>query len=432
MIGPRLRMWMLLSLIALLGMSPVGAAAVERLLLSTGNDAISLGLGNNQDDGKSFSLTLSLVTASGLVIDTAVTGFTDQKVSQSRYDTVTAHLSYPFTFTLPAPWQVVIAPTLAITLIGSFGLEDVQNLLHSFKHKKPVVLPAPNGNLDAHIGAGLETTLYYQLGPGRLSLGLRGDHRIGWESEVDAHIGYELGGAVSAAFGYHHTKGHCGYPKQCMQEEQYSGFFFSADWNAHLLFTSYRYYPHSGFSFGFIGIDALAFLRPQTYQKSDLTVTHGLFYEVDGNPLRLGGIEVANTVLTLLYISGPIDASHRFNIGQYSLSYRWQLLKSSRYLHPSLQAGAGVKRYNLVQGFDQPMLEEVRPVLTVEAAVGLGSTPLWIVANTAYSLRVGASLTYVFATGSLHTGVLEYDRHTKAWVFLLGITLAVDHDLSGV
>ncbi len=51
-----LRRALFLFLIAVVSVVPLGATAAEHLLLSTGNDAISLGLGNNQDDGRSFSL----------------------------------------------------------------------------------------------------------------------------------------------------------------------------------------------------------------------------------------------------------------------------------------------------------------------------------------------------------------------------------------
>lgn len=424
------RVCILLLLIALLSTASLGAAALERLLLSTGNDAISLGLGNNQDDGKSFSVRTEALLHPGWHVAIELTSHTDQRKSKHRYDTMDTAVAYPFHLTLSPSWSLTLTPDLAFMLIGPFGLEQMQTLLHSFKQKKPVILPISTDALAVHPGGGLDLELSYRRRLSRYSIIFATDHRHRWESEIEGAVGFHYGDALTATVGYHFTKGWSGFPTQYMQEDRYNGLFITADYDANLLFTSYRYYPKSGFSFGYIGFDVLAFGKPRTYRKSDLTITHGLFYEVDGNPLRLTALAMGPAVISLRYMSGPIDGTHRFNIGEYSLSYRWHLFKQHRYLHPSFQVGAGVKRFNLVEYFDETVLEAACPIITAAFGVGLGANPLWIVANTAYSVEVGASLTYVFATDRLATSVARFDHHTKAWVLLLGITLVIDHDLS--
>lgn len=427
-----LRRALFLFLIAVVSVVPLGATAAEHLLLSTGNDAISLGLGNNQDDGRSFSLRGELRGRGGCTMAVELTSHTDQHTSKHRYDTLDFSFAYPYALTLSPSWSLTLTPDVGIKLIGSFGLEEAQTLLHSFKKKKPVVLPVSTDELAVHPGGSLDVTLSYQSRRSRYSLNVATDHRHSWESEVEAALQYQYGPALSAAVGYHYTKGWSGFPSQYMQEERYNGLYFAADYDGNLLFTSYRYYPQSGFSYGYIGFDVLAFSTPKTFQQNDLTITHGLFYELDGSPQRLTAIEVGPAVLSLLYMSGPIDDTHRHNIGEYTLSYHWHLFPHNTFLRPSIEAGAGIKRFNLVQHFDETVLEEVRPALSLEVALGLGPRPLWVVANTAYSVQVGARLTHVFATEGLTTHVDGYDHLTKAWVFLLGITLVVDHDLSEV
>ena len=235
-----------------------------------------------------------------------------------------------------------------------------------------MVLPVSTDELAVHPGGGLDVTLSYQSRRSRYSLNVATDHRHSWESEVEAALQYQYGPALSAAVGYHYTKGWSGFPSQYMQEERYNGLYFAADYDGNLLFTSYRYYPQSGFSYGYIGFDVLAFSTPKTFQQNDLTITHGLFYELDGSPQRLTAIEVGPAVLSLLYMSGPIDDTHRHNIGEYTLSYHWHLFPHNTFLRPSIEAGAGIKRFNLVQHFDETVLEEVRPALSLEVALGLG------------------------------------------------------------
>ena len=95
-----MRRALFLFLIAVVSVVPLGATAAEHLLLSTGNDAISLGLGNNQDDGRSFSLRGEL-RGRGWTMAVELTSHTDQHTSKHRYDTLDFSFAYPYALPLP-------------------------------------------------------------------------------------------------------------------------------------------------------------------------------------------------------------------------------------------------------------------------------------------------------------------------------------------
>lgn len=417
-------------LITLLVLSSLWARGLTSLALSTGNDAISLGLGNNQDDGKSFSVRTQTWWDESIGIGAEVTSHTDQKVSKHRYDTLDLFAIYRLSIPFESGWSVTLAPSLGTTLIGSFGLEDAQTLLHSFKKKKPVILPVSTSELAIHPGFGLTASLHRRLGLSDYALSVVTDHRLGWESEIDLALYYEGGKTVSLSGGFHYTKGWSGFPTQYMQEERYNGFYLSSTYDGSLLFTAYRYYLHSGFSYGYIGFDPLAFSRPKTFRSSDLTTIHGLFYESDFNPLRLTAIGKGPLFFEIFYSSGPIADDYRHNIARYSLNYQQAIAANSRYLRPIIELGAGFKRYNVVKAFDTTVVEEIRPAVTIGIGVDLGPKDMWLIANTAYGVRLGLYLTHILGVDTLPATIEAYSRHTKATVLLFGISLVIDHDLS--
>ena len=431
MMTTRWRIPILCLLLSLLALGPLGANGVDQILLSTGNDALSLGLGNNQDDGRSFSLRTAVIGGRGWNTAVELTSHTDQRVSGHRYDTLDFTFAYPHHIAIAPAWSLVITPGLGLKLIGSFGLEEAQTLLHSFKAKKPVILPVSSEELAIHPGGSLKVELSYHHRKSRYSLIIATDHRHSWESEVEASLRFLYGDTVSLSAGYHFTKGWSGFPSQYMQEERYNGLYLASDFDANLLFTSYRYYPHSGFTYGYIGIDPLALTKEKTFKNRDLTTVQGLYYEVDLNPLRLTSIGIRPFFLDVFYISGPVIDGYRYNIGDYGVSYQFEFFSDNAFLRPTLQLGAGIKRFNLVKDFDVVQLEEVRASMTVGAGIGLGPRYSWIIANSAYSLKLGAYLTHIFGTESLQAPIAAYGRHTKAWVFLMGISLVVDHDFNG-
>jgi hypothetical protein len=56
---------------------------------------------------------------------------------------------------------------------------------------------------------------------------------------------------------------------------------------------------------------------------------------------------------------------------------------------------------------------------------------MMVVANTAYWMRIAASLHYLIDAPKDAT-VSPIGVHTKPWTFMLGLILQIDHDLSAV
>jgi hypothetical protein len=414
-----------------LSMSALSASAFEQLRLATGNDAISLGLGNNQDDGRSFSALLSTRLAMGLDIAFEITSFTDQRNSAMRHDTMDLSVTYPFSFLLGGPWSLAGRGGPSLTVAGPFGLEWAQNFLHSFKNKQPVLLPTDSRNPTAHIGFDADIALQYTQRTHQGSLSAAVTHRHAWETIGQAAVQYRWADTLSLALGYQHTKGWSGFPSQYMQEERYNGFFIQTHYDGPLLQTNYLFFPHSGFGYGYIGFDLLSFAAEPTYQKSDLTTSHGLYYEMDGTPLRLTSVGKNGFSIDVLYISGPVKPIYRYNISVWQLAYQWKFCNWTTLFCPAIKASAGLKRINLVQNFDEPIFEVTKPLLGLEASIKIGSAPMMVVANTAYWMRIAASLHYLIDAPKDAT-VSPIAVHTKPWTFILGLILQIDHDLSAV
>ena len=401
------------------------------LVIGTGNDWVTMGFGNNEDDGHSFSVYGAARFDNGLMLSIDLDGYTDQQTIHKRYSTLSLALSYPFSF---QPWPHValsLSPTVGVHLAGNLGLEGLQNLLHRILGRDAVVLPEAYEELKVMALMGADAHAVVSLGFHRLGVGVTASSIPLWKSRIDLSLFWQLKELFTFGVGYRAPFVHDDHPVHGLDQGQDNGFYLFSIYQTPLLHTAWAIWPGTGFSWGSFGIDVLSFGQPKRFAHADLSTVSGIYYDPEGYQSRVSALLYRGFLLQVHYSNGPTaqGSIYRRNIGMWSLGWQWEPFDDQALLRPSLSLLAGLKRYNLTMNLSQVLIDEVRPAIGIEAGLGLGRKNGWIVGNSAYHFRLGVALHYTFAVSSLTAPDPQWDRIARPWTLIFGLALQIDHDL---
>ncbi|MDY0304083.1 MAG: hypothetical protein RBQ65_05450 [Sphaerochaeta sp.] len=421
---------------AMIGMAVVMLSIVlpltpASLILGTGNDWITMGFGNNEDDGHSFSVYGATRFDNGLLLSIDIDGYTDQQTIHKRYSTLNLALSYPFSF---QPWpnvELSLSPTVGVHLAGNLGLEAVQNLLHRILGRDEVALPEAYQELKVMALMAASASASVSLGSHRLGVSALASSVPLWESRFDFSLYYQIGKLITIGVGYHLPIAHDDHPVRSIDLAQSHGFYLSSLYQTPLIQTTWIIWPGTGFSWGGFGIDVLSFGQPKRFVHADLSTVSGIYYDTEGFQTRISALLFRGFLLQVHYSNGPTakGSIYRRNIGMWSLGWQWEPFDEHALLRPSLSLLAGVKRYNLNMNLSQVIIDEIRPAIGIEAGLGLGRKNGWVVGSSAYHFRLGVALHYTFAVSSLTAPDPRWDRIAQPWTLIFGLALQIDHDL---
>jgi len=426
----RLKNVRLLSLVIVLSTVTLLRLSAASLVVSTGNDWITMGFGNNEDDGHSFSVSAHASLNNGLSLLLDLDGYTDQQTAGQRYSTLSLSLSYPFTYHPGSNWELSLSPMVGVHLAGNLGLETLQNLLHRILDRDEVHLAEAYDGLQAMVLLGGDAQASIRLGAHRLGASLVATTVPEWESRANVSLFYQLGELFRAGVGYQERWAHEHHPVRTLDLAQSRGFYLFSTYHTPLLSTAWAIWPESGFSWGSFGFDALAFSQPKRFEKTDLSTVNGIYYDTAGYQTRVSALLYRAFLIQVHYSNGPTAPGEDFrrNIGLWSVGWQWEPASSSALLRPSLSLLAGLKRYNLIEGYTQTRIDTVLPAVGIEAGLGLGRKNGWIVGDSAYHFRLGVALHYTFAAGTLTASYPHWDRIARPATLLFGLALQIDHD----
>ena len=407
---------------------PLGATS---LVIGTGNVWITMGFGNNTDDGHSFSVSAHAAFDTGLSLLFDLDGYTDQRETAMRYSTLSLSLSYPFSFHPHPNLALTLSPLGGVHLSGDLGLQALQNLLHRILGRDEVFLTEAYDGVRAMVTLGANAQVSLTMGSHRLGARVAATTVPEWESRLDLSLLYQVEEMLTVGVGYLARFDHDHHPVRTLSVAQSQGLYLFSSYHSPLLNTAWAIWPETGFSWGSFGIDVLAFTQPKRLAKADLSTVSGIYYDRNGYQMRVSGLLYRGFLLQVHYSNGPTEkgAPLRRNIGAWSVGWQWEPFSASAFLRPSISLLPASSATTSSRSTDAHHRSH-SACHRHRSRRGLDKKDAWIVGDSAYHFRLAVALHYTFESGSLVASDPQWERIARPLTLLFGLVLQIDHDLS--
>ena len=331
----------------LLSTLPAASWTPDTVKVGTLNDQWTMGgINRNDDDQYSYGIDfivaaeaweLSLdfigVTNRGWK-DVWTEGKSDQNPTswyEGRYDLIDLDFKFK-TYPVDIPGlRISVFPYAGFNMVGNFGLEWVQNLIHKISHIHDVHIKyEPNGTyLFPVLGADISIASSFNFADERMSSSSIG---ISADFNTDNAIGYEtsqyVGGSIfiernkekiiNLSLGYKWIQQHTDWKTHSLAAWYYSGPTFSFLLNAGALTIDYTAGLAHRSGYTTIYVDIMSFWETPVWKESDISVRVGYARQAkrNFNNLQLGmaiGDLPLNLVVSTRYVAGnPLDPAEEF------------------------------------------------------------------------------------------------------------------------
>jgi hypothetical protein len=408
------------------------SASLDSLVLETGNDWYTLGLGNNLDDQVSFGSDLRL-TQDNLELDVALYGITDKIENQKRYDLLEASLFYDFSTTFKG-LEVSVIPTVGITVSGNLGFQAVQNLIHTLLSRDLLSLTYEDDTQLYFPALGAAVSVAYPYGFFDLGLEASYDISIGWEQAAYAGAFVRIGDVLQWRAGYLWVDPlDTDWDTHTLISTSYTGPTLSYSFDGGLFQTSWVYHDTGKTSYGSFGLDVMQFFAPKVYEHSDFTFSAGFLYDLQHQQNRLLSLTYKHFVFEIKHKNGPLfnlmeEQETRMTIASWMGGYSKEFTDSG-FVRPYGKFLVGLERYNLNYNYTESVIEELRPTVGIESGVILFPEGLLVTGSDTYRLKLSFSLQYIFGTEEIQAVDSDFAPHVTPWLFMAGIAFDIGHDL---
>lgn len=415
-------------ILLVLGLALLGAKTLEEASIGTGNDWITLGFGDNWDDGLSYGLHAQIRTNGRLLFSLALEGYTDKLIHQQRYDLAKLAITYPFLFDLRHSY-VRLSPAGGILIAGNLGFQNAQNFFHRILQKDALTLAYPPEDTRVHLHLGGEAAYGVRIGPTLLEGVVGVGYDPGWEFAWEAGLYLRMKkGASFLSVSWQDFYPSKRFVSQNLQSNRYEGLRLAFLHDGGLLQSFFSTYPASGYSYGGWMVNLLAFAKKPTFQQAHIAYGIGIFLDPTGLRNRSNELIYRNASLEIRYKNGPIENSW-FQVASYLLGWRFDLYEGV-WAAPYLKALAGLERFSLKHENRTTRDEQLHPTIALEAGSYFGRPNQWIIGNLNYRLRVAGSIHYVLGDTNRPALPAAYQQQTPSWIFQIGIGLEIRHDLT--
>jgi hypothetical protein len=408
------------------------SASLDSLVLGTGNDWYTLGLGNNLDDQLSYGSNLSL-TQDNLRIDVSLTGITDKIENQKRYDLLEASFVYDFSTTFKG-FRFSAIPEAGFTVSGNLGSQDVQNLIHTWLSRNLLFLTYEDNSQLFFPSLGAAVSIAYPYGVFDFGLETSYNLTMGWEKAAYTGGFVDIGGVLLGQAGYLWVDPLAtDWDTHKLITTSYTGLTLSYSFDGGLFQTSWVYHGTGKTSYGSFGLDIMQLFAPKVYEQSDFTFSTGFLYDLQHQQNRLFSLTYRNFVFEIKHKNGPLfnlmeEQDTRMTVASWMAGYSKEFA-SSGFIRPYGKFLAGIERYNLNYNYTESVIEELRPTLGIETGVILFPEGLLVTGSDTYRLRLSLSLQYVFNTEEIQAVDENFAPHATPWLFMVGLAFDIGHDL---
>ena len=410
------------------------AVSPDSLIVSTGNDWYTLGLGNNLDDGLSFGGQVQ-VTEKNLQLNVATWAITDKIENLRRYDQFRADVSYA----LHASYQgflISAKPGIGFLAAGNFGFATMQNSYHTIIGRDRILLDYESPSLLVYPMIGATGT--FSRKTGMIETGTKGtyDHAIGWETSLSATCFVSLGSVLTIEAGYLSvTNRYTDWETHNKLSKGYTGPILAYRFDGGLFQTDWIFHEEGQTSYGTFGIDVMQIFAPKTYKETDFTFSSGFLYDVFGQQNRLFSFSSHGVVFEIKHMNGPMfnaldQQDKRITIASYMAGYRKEF-SDTGFIRPYWTLLAGIQRYNLNENYKDTKLEALRPTLGLESGLLIAPEGTWVAGDNSYRFNLALSLQYVFKTEEIRSIDADFAPHAGNWIVMAGFVLEINHDLQG-
>jgi hypothetical protein len=427
----RRRLFFVLSILLFLE-AALFADSLDSLVLETGNDWYTLGLGNNLDDQVSYGGNL-LLTQGNLGLEVALYGITDKIENQKRYDLLEASLSYALATTFQG-FQVSAIPTVGITVSGNLGSQTVQNLIHTWLSRDLLTLTYEDDTQLYSPALGTSISIAYPFKVFDLGLEASYDLSIGWEQSAYAGAFVGIGDVLQGHLGYLWVDPlETDWDTHTLLSTNYTGLTLSYSFDGGLFQTSWVYHATGKTSYGSFGLDIMQFFAPKVYEHTDFTFSSGFLYDLQGQQNRLFSLTYKHIVFEIKHKNGPLfnlmeEQDTRMTIASWMGGYSKEFTDSG-FVRPYGKFLVGLERYNLNYNYTESVIEELRPTVGIESGVILFPEGLLVTGSDTYRLKLSFSLQYIFGTEEIQAVDSDFAPHVTPWLFMAGIAFDIGHDL---
>ncbi len=273
----------------------------DHISLTTGNDKFNNGISRNDDDQFSYSFGLQVEAplwymhfdANGITnrgwrdgwdmrdYDTPFTP--GASVYRGRYDSIETVVGLRLR-PIEDRFYLHVYPDVGFALVGDYGWEIGQNVVHRIAKIREVDLPYDNDGAknvfmmaDGRVNAGFKfisfpkTNLIAEVeASSKNILGFQTENqilgRVSISTKTHDLLGFHFGYMYSAALGDYQSATRDLYIRYL------NGFRFGFTVDTGIIFIKYTATPETNFGYGYVGINALGFFEPRTWEESDASL----------------------------------------------------------------------------------------------------------------------------------------------------------------
>ena len=271
----------------------------DHVVLSNGNDMYSYGVSRNDDDQLSYSFDLQ-VEAPIWYFRFDANGFTNRgwrdgwdvrdpnvrytpgaSVIRGRYDSLESVIGLKLR-PLEDLFYIHVYPEFGFSLVGDYGWEWGQNIIHRIAHIHEVQLPYDNDGAK-HVFAMLDgrTNVGYKIGQYKtanliVEIEASSKNLLGYltENQILARLSLstKTHDLLGVHFGYMHAASMGEVPSYTrdLYVRYINGIRFGFTIDTGIISLKYSSTLSSGYGYGYVGLDVMGFFRPKEWEHTDV------------------------------------------------------------------------------------------------------------------------------------------------------------------
>lgn len=390
--------------------------------MGVGNDVWTYAISRNDDDLLSFSSNYE-INANFWFYKLSMEGITNRGWKEGwpgipnpdpmafyngRYDIITNHIGININLFDSERLKLILRPKLGFNIIGNIGFDTIQNFIHRISNIPRTELPydidkkdniySPLFGISSHLS-------YIPMIVGKSKLGFE----IGYSKNffLDYENDNSLTGSIfleesdrryfTLSLGYSSYKNFTELKTHSLLIDNTEGFQLSFEYSLGPVNFTYTHPLGHTQGFTIVSIDFLCFFKESTWQKSDISISHGFLYLLENNHANLeiekpladnlslvAGIKHTQTNGKGLYVYAGDDPDQFYRIkplfSSYLLGLKYYLpvfTKTGDFnLYTSIQIGLGnyriIELSNMASKANLPLTvikENMQPLLDIKMGV---------------------------------------------------------------
>ncbi len=387
------------------------------------NDAMTVGIAQNEDDLRSYGALLSAQFTSGIYAKVETAGLTMRESlvpdEGSRYDELLIDAGYSHTFTLDKKVidiDYTLSGSAGLVLAGNLGFQTVQNTWHEFANIPQVFLPYSQGDdlsvyprfLQSQLVTGSFDVPGFTRTSPYLAIGQVFEYapQYGYGYSVTASLGQrdEVTQDLAIGIGYAASYTLDDVPLHDLTAQSESGIFMHMVGRMGLLDVLFRAYMESGRGWGGIGFHTgYPEVNREESASDDFSLCLGMTFP--SRSMALGFSYYLGDHIRLMFCNAFDDSilditdNSRQNISWWRSGIKWRAGDPDWIISPFLSLSGGVRRTSV---FTNDALRETRvrefdaftPLINSEAGVLLFSNGQFSMKGVSYGIECATGLTY--------------------------------------